>query len=585
MQELQRVLADFRRDGRELCDVPVFDERAFLLGKYDDGVVLKFRGIIRDVFDPELVVLSEGDQDMGIANAYGEEVSEKFVERVPLKVALVPHVTEWASARFHQSQTASSSATRTVENAVAKGTKRSNEHIDTQDEAMEDATTKESTLDASKKVKPESSETSSNKEDTTANGAAFTEAVVSIYVYDKQYSELALDAFKVNESFEFIGVLDMMVMASGGSAVRYDDGFTAQSIAELTISDCLHDIQRKQQSSVVLHCCTALKLDAINFVQPHKRRAHLASNNDRREALTATWTETATYTMEIADVRSIVIHHLAAAMGGDKLAAEYTLLCVLSRVYSRPDNTTALGSLSVNLSFSKNTSTADEQATVDRVQSTLVQLVPMLASVDMSIESLNETKFLPYKDYENDVLKGGQLQFAQGTAVLVNETVLSAGTLNEQGVKNVGALQSLVSKMLLSYDFQYYSMDFPQDVSVLSFSHGKSILPVHVSVPLSPATECDQADVNIECLRLFLALLRSLEVRLGNEQAELAEKHYVTCRKAKQEVSADDLHRWLRLARLVALSKGHDDVSTDDWNHMLQLEEQRIARQDERAES
>ena len=40
----------------------------------------------------------------------------------------------------------------------------------------------------------------------------------------------------------------------------------------------------------------------------------------------------------------------------------------------------------------------------------------------------------------------------------------------------------------------------------------------------------------------------------------------------------EDLHRWLRLARLVALSRGEGQISKDSWNAMLELETERLAR-------
>lgn len=45
--------------SRDIANVPVLDEGAFRLGKYHDGSVLKFRGVIRDVQDPEFVVLDD----------------------------------------------------------------------------------------------------------------------------------------------------------------------------------------------------------------------------------------------------------------------------------------------------------------------------------------------------------------------------------------------------------------------------------------------------------------------------------------------------------------------------------------------
>jgi hypothetical protein len=540
MLELQRLLAEYKARAGDARDVPVFDDASFRSGKYSDGAVLKFRGIIRDVFDPELVLLSDAATAENAPPPPVQELTgDKFIERVPLKVALVPHVNGWAVQRYiaagRTESEATAAETLNASAATTKGTKRPNDALAVNDAVEQQDTEMGQETDAVKKPKP----TSEKETVREADAPQFPEAVVSIYVYDGQYKDgVGVDAFKVNESFEFIGVLDLMVMPSGGT--RSDDGFTAQTLGELTISDCLEDIQRRQQSSVVLHCCDAQRLDALHFVEPHTTLL-LATNAARRERLATRWQQTlGTDAVAVGLVREKLLEHLAHALGGDALAAEYTLMCLLSRVYSRPDNATALGNLSVNLSFEKNVPPSVMATSIEKVSQVLQSIVPMLSSVDMTIQALNDATFLPHKDYDHDVLRGGSLQFAHGTVAVVNETVLSAGKLNDQGVKNVAALQSLVDKMLLPYDFQYYSMDFPQDVAVVSFSQGKSILPVHVSVPIEMSATSSGSPVSeamLECFRLFLAVLRASEVALGNDQAEIAEKHFVACRKAKQEVS------------------------------------------------
>ncbi|KAG2508753.1 hypothetical protein BBO99_00008782 [Phytophthora kernoviae] len=80
-----------------------------------------------------------------------------------------------------------------------------------------------------------------------------------------------------------------------------------------------------------------------------------------------------------------------------------------------------------------------------------------------------------------------------------------------------------------------------------------------------------------ECFRMILSVLRSFIVTIGNEEAETAEKHYVECRKSQQKV-LKDLHRWLRLARLVALSRDEGQISKASWDAMLALESQQLAR-------
>jgi len=84
-------------------------------------------------------------------------------------------------------------------------------------------------------------------------------------------------------------------------------------------------------------------------------------------------------------------------------------------------------------------------------------------------------------------------------------------------------------------------MDFPQDVAIITLSDAKSILPVSVSIPVraeqaagSPTTAPPES--LLDCFRVYLGVLRSFSVSIGNEEAEMAEKHYVDRRKAKESV-------------------------------------------------
>lgn len=51
-----------------------------------------------------------------------------------------------------------------------------------------------------------------------------------------------------------------------------------------------------------------------------------------------------------------------------------------------------------------------------------------------------------------------------GTHLVVDETVLTPGQLNEQGVKNLTALGNLIQWQKLHYDFQYHTSEFECNV-------------------------------------------------------------------------------------------------------------------------
>lgn len=570
-------LTELLSAARDLSAVPVLEESDFHQGRYRDESVLKFRGVVRDVQDPELVLL-DGEAP---ALTDGDAVRQQLVERVPLTVTLSPHASDWSTIAYRN--------VSVVENLIqsdgrcsanerlssSKGTKRSSAAVD---EQMDDAS--EQTQDDSHVKKPKAIE----KQEDGNEGLLLPQAV-NIYVYEGQYKDTPLDAFKVNEAFEFVGILDLMVPGTDSQKSDSEAGLSAKQLEELQISDCIDEVHRKGRSGVVLHCCHVSRLQSVHHVRPHESSEFYdqiqESNESRTKFCQNEWRKLGQQA-HVAAMRAQIVQYLAHTLCGDTLAAEYLLLGLLSHVYSRADPSTPLGNLSLNLSLGKSCTEELKIAFIADVEKTLTSLMPMVARVDLSLKELNSTKFMPHKDYERELLLSGVLQVANGTTMLVNETALSAGQLNDQGVKNMAALQSLVDKMLLPYDFHYYNMDFPQDVAVVTVSEGKSILPVTVAVPVvatdSDTTHEQPTQQVLECFRLYLSVLRSFVVTIGNEEAEMAEKHYVECRKSEQKVALEDLHRWLRLARLVALSRGEGQISKECWDTMLTLETGRLAR-------
>ncbi|KAL7999769.1 putative mini-chromosome maintenance complex-binding protein [Plasmopara halstedii] len=559
---------------RDILAVRVLNEDDFRQGNYRDGNVLRCRGIIRDVQDPELV-LSGGAIP---ASTDGEAVRQQFVERVPLTVTLFPHTSDWATYAYYNSSKVDKLVKNDSENecnATFKGIKRSSEVVNDQ---VIDCIEKDQQKVNTKKSKVAD-------EHVEVEEALVNSQAVNVYVYAGQYKDISLDAFKVNEAFEFVGILDLMVAGTDTKINDSENVLSTQQLKELQISECIDEMQRKERSGVVLHCCHVIGLQNIHHVRPHESIEFYQqideSNETRTQFCLQEWSKLG-YDTDILALRTQLVQYLAQAVHGDSLTAEYLLLALLSHVYSRADPSTPLGNLSLNLTLDKSSTEKQKTVFIHGIYKILTLLMPMVARVDLSITTLNSTKFMPHKDYERERLLSGILQAANGTMMLLNETVLSTGQLNEQGVKNLAALQSLIDKMLLPYDFRFYTMDFPQDVAIVIVSEGKSILPATVVLPV---VDTDNTNTNeqpvealLECFRLFLSVLRSFAVTIGNEEADMAEKHYVECRKSEQKVAIEDLHRWLRLARLVALSRGEGQISKNSWDAMLALETQRLSR-------
>lgn len=82
------------------------------------------------------------------------------------------------------------------------------------------------------------------------------------------------------------------------------------------------------------------------------------------------------------------------------------------------------------------------------------------------------------KDYECNRLSSGLLQLSANTHLVVDETRLETGRLDQVGVLNVQELANVIKAQRIHYDFKFYQMDYDTDIPVLVFSEGKSLLPV-----------------------------------------------------------------------------------------------------------
>ena len=124
---------------------------------------------------------------------------------------------------------------------------------------------------------------------------------------------------------------------------------------------------------------------------------------------------------------------------GDQVAAEYVLALLVSRVSGSGD---ALGPWSLNLT---QLDTLQVAALVQAIQ----ELVPRAVCLPMTTESLNAGRWYPKKDFNANRLVSGKLQLAGGTILVLDETQLSEGSLNEEGVRAFHAIQGVVSKQAL----------------------------------------------------------------------------------------------------------------------------------------
>ena len=261
--------------------------------------------------------------------------------------------------------------------------------------------------------------------------------------------------------------------------------------------------------------------------------------------------------------REEVLQALQQALGGDQLAAEYTFLSLLAFTEKQE---TQVGRLVLNLS----------QATSSlELASVLQQLSPTLV-LPISLQFLNHSSLTPVKNYDTDQIDPSPLQVCDGTAVVLDETVLEAGALTAKGTANFQVLATLLTSQQLNYDFTYHPLAIPMRVPCITLSRTKSLFPFDVSLPIRP-TQVSTLSQLPSSLHTFIQSLRTIVVDVSAEMQEEVSASFVQKRK-EATVTVEDLHLWLNLSRLRAKSYGRSQLWKEDWDQALDWEQARKAR-------
>lgn len=219
-------------------------------------------------------------------------------------------------------------------------------------------------------------------------GVAHTGALVKIYSSASSSSspETSTDNVKATEIVDFVGVVDFSTFP------------TSQSLEEPSNSEA--STSQVPEQIKTLH--------AIYRIPP---------TTNVSEQTTSTTT-----------ARQEIIAQLAQALEGDTLAAEWLLISLLGKIHTRR-GALALGQLPINIVLPQTMD--DTSRVVNKLQKVLEQLLPRLVKLDFNIAELNKVKYLPESKDEN--LISGVLQLPQGTTVLVDETRMGEGNLQDRG--------------------------------------------------------------------------------------------------------------------------------------------------------
>lgn len=272
------------------------------------------------------------------------------------------------------------------------------------------------------------------------------------------------------------------------------------------------------------------------------------------------------------EIRTKLINLLSKELNNDKLASEFLLLSLISRIHTRKGPIT-LGSFSLNLSnFSlspTSTSTSPSSDSNSKLYNLLSSLLPTCVLQSLSLSHLNSsnTRFSPKSNGEN--LSSGRFQLPKGTQIIIDENSLNEGTLNQQGTENLKTLNELLRDHKLEYKFPFSNFEFDSDLNFLIISAGKSLLSCDIHLPVlsstSTATEKTEDDEDereklsgkdLQSFRHFLLKSKHSEFKISEKTSQFIQNHFVESRKEKKfgkesnnETGQEDLLRQMSIAR------------------------------------
>ena len=250
---------------------------------------------------------------------------------------------------------------------------------------------------------------------------------------------------------------------------------------------------------------------------------------------------------------------LTTALLGDRLAADYLLLHLISRVYHRRD-VLVLGKLSLNLH-----NMTGHEDWPRRLSTVLSLLTTNSHYLPLTRANLDTTSLVPSKDYEANRLVSGSLQLPAGTHLWLDETAMTDGQLGAAGVKNLTSLGSLITWQKLEYDFQFQKLEYESDIPCLVMSEGRSMLPSDIQLMVKPGSVEARPDLIsktfgeigagldsdlLDRLRRYITTARFATFDLTEQVMRAVQDDFVTMRQTEQGISVEAFHSLLVLGRL-----------------------------------
>jgi len=570
-QDWEKKVSDFFKDqlvGDKLSHIASLNDVANQ--DMRDGQLVRFRCMIQDMFDPEFYLaeyqvksLVDGTvrtvsgryRDTLVCGPREEVVEDesnlmsRTKDRLSFYCVSIPGEAGWVTEQFR-----SSSSVKDSSQAGPSRTNSLKRSLDTDEDSME--TEEMPTVDIASNDTENKKMKSGNEDQTVDNKCGdevSKENKLNKPLRDKDQAaiikmyDLAEGDIKLNDMLEVVGIVSLDPVLA-------------------TMEDDMDGISPNLPPPSLVP-----RIHVVSF----SRLEHDSPRKDLNMSLS-----------EMNSTRTELLAILTQSMLGDKLAAEYLLCHLISKIYLRKD-VLVLGKLSLNL---HNMTQHDNWP---RRLSTILGLLTTNSNyLSLTRETLDKTEFIPKKDFEANRLVSGLLQLPVGCHLFVNETVMTDGQLGPAGLKNLTALGNLITWQRVEYDFKYQKMEYDCDVPCLVMSEGRSMLPSDTQLMVKPdcVASPDIISTNfkgvgqyltaslLDKIRTYIAVCKRTEFTLTEEATKSVQDDFVAMRQREGGMTVEEFHSMLVLARLVAISNGRNSLDQADWNQSKAMESERKER-------
>jgi Mini-chromosome maintenance replisome factor len=169
-----------------------------------------------------------------------------------------------------------------------------------------------------------------------------------------------------------------------------------------------------------------------------------------------------------ADVVQSMKGYFRKACYGDEVVADLVFYSMLSYVTGRPQQY-AIDCLCLNVYDVRH------PQVIENIINLLNLFTPYFITQDVTLKDMGCTKWYGKKNYVLNCIENGKLHTPNGSLIFLNESSLESGKIHEVGVKNAAFITGIIENQKAYYDFDYFSFSAESNLTVISFSQGKSI--------------------------------------------------------------------------------------------------------------